>query len=398
MEQAIRKKDRNILRDLYALFLGLLPWIMIYKFPFGNFSIVVLLSFLFLPYVLLSLTRKQSKVLSFRALFILIFFLYYGYSLSNDFKTMVLLAIVAIHVIAAPKSLNFDKFVSVVQTFALVSSIAIILQVLLYTLTGYMFPLIWNDMVSEVYKETTGFVVESKNFVRFSGFFFEPSAYSKYALVGLSFLLFDGAINRKKIKKAVAITLGIVASTSSMGIIGAVGFWSYYIIVKDNYVFKNKSKIAKIVYLCILGTIILGALFTVSHGFQQSVLRVIGASSDNYDAINGRTGYSEIYLTQLSGSSFLYGLNYMEFDNYVVGYVKIMMFSGLIGLILLIFSCIACLLKNRPAVKINIIVYIVLLFFAEIVGAMSLLFYFVMFNCCNSCNNEKNRFSAYLRA
>ena len=395
MKTSNRAQSRNAIGELYTLFIGLLPLLMMYKFPFVNFGMGVLLALAFLPYVFLCVFNKGCEISSWKSILTICFFSYYCYSISADFNSLVLYIVTAIHVLVAPKSLYFDRLMRIVEKFALIASIVIIFQFFLYSLFGIFFPFVWDAYVLDSLKGAGGLFEESSGFARMSGLFLEPSHYSKYALVALTFYLFENKINRRVLRNTIIITIGIICSTSGMGIVGALGIWGYYIVMKDNYVIKNKSKLSKILFLAFFGTILLSILYFGSTGFHHSISRIIG-TSDDYNAIEGRTLYSEMYLTELSGSNLVYGLKYFELENYVVGYVKILVYSGVVGLALLILSSASFWPNNKTSVKINILMFIVLLFFSNIVGGLNLLFYYMIFN--NYYLYEKNRLSVNLRA
>lgn len=388
-----REQTRSLIGNLYAIFIGVLPLLMMYKLPFVNFGMGVLLALAFLPYVLSCVYNKKGQIITFRCFITIFFFSYYCYSVASDFNSLVLYAVSAVHIVMAPKSLYFDRLIRIVEKFALFSSVVLIFQFFLYSLFGIFIPFVWDAYVLDSLKGAGDLFEESSGFARMSGLFLEPSHYSKYALVALTFYLFENKINKRVLRNTIIITIGIICSTSGMGIVGAIGIWGYYIVMKDNYVLKSKSRLSKIIYLTLFGTILLSILYFGSTGFQHSISRIIG-TSDDYNAIEGRTLYSEIYLTELNDTNLVFGNKYFELENYVVGYVKILVYSGVVGLALLIMSLVSFLPNNKTSVKINILMFIVLLFFSNIVGGLNLLFYYVIFN--NKYIYEKNRLSVNL--
>lgn len=374
------KRSISIFGLLYTYYIGLLPVLMIYKLPFVNFGLGVLLALIFLPYVFFSAFNKtNNKFFSIQSFLIVLFLLYYAYCVSSDFNVSTLLIVVAIHVLFAPKSLYFVKFLKIVKGCVLISSVIIIFQWLIYTLFGVFIPFIIDDYILEAFKGTSGMSEESAGFYRISGLFLEPSHYSKYAIVGLAFFLFESTLNKRVFMKAIIVTIGILLSTSGIGLVGALGIWAYYFVFKDNLIVKQKSKIARVFYLLILGSFILLTLFYASNSFHHSVIRILGLS-DDYNAIEGRTLYSESYLALLGDSDWLLGIGTFEVEKYLVGYVTLLLHSGIVGLSLIIITSIAFLFNNRTAIKLNIIFFVILLFYSNIVGGLYLLFYFVMFN------------------
>lgn len=375
---------RSSVRDYYAISVGLLPFLMVYKLPFISFGLGVLLSIVFLPYVFVKLLKGQW--FHKRLILPVLFLVYYAYAVSDSFNNSLLCLIALIHIVASSSSLDYKKFAAVIKSWSLISSLILLFQWLIYHTLGVFVSFIWDEYMLDGFQGVKG-IVEGGSVARISSVFAEPSHFSKYALIGLSFILFEDSLTKKQLVKSAIISLAILLSTSGIGVVGVVVLWSAYYLYNNTNNFRKRNLFINIIFLIIGGGVVLYILYNYTDvGF--SINRIIG-SQDGYNAIEGRTVYSEMYLTYLVDGKEIYGLGFFEFDYYVVGYVKILMYSGYLGLSLLILASLCFMSKISLMVNINIVFFIVFLFFANIAGGMNFLFYFILFN---SLYVQKKRF------
>ena len=180
-------------------------------------------------------------------------------------------------------------------------------------------------------------------FYRPSGFFLEPSHVFLYFFPSIAFLLFTPKTNIRRIISAAVLSLGVVLSTSGMGIAVVAGFWAIYILLysakgnKKNEpqfsnLFTKRTLIIIAVFLCVL----IVAYFTVD--IVRNTVNSIFVNDSGSTAIAGRVRRTLNHLKKMSARDILIGyskdVEVSEFDFNVAGFFATLFKQGIIGVIL----------------------------------------------------------------
>lgn len=179
-----------------------------------------------------------------------------------------------------------------------------------------------------------------------SAFFLEPSHLAIYCIPALVFTLLsqDGIpfpeMRRKNFASAVIISIGILLSTSGLGLASVVAIWGLYIVVyaKETGLFKkirlkdivNPKTIALMLAVVVF---LVAAYFTVGV-FHSAVNRIFFTSSGEANsAIGGRTSTGIRALKMLSGKKALIGVgSAVDISNWnMSGFFYTIFKYGLIG-------------------------------------------------------------------
>jgi hypothetical protein len=220
-------------------------------------------------------------------------------------------------------SLNNSKLRRIIEVFALINVILIVIQVLGYYLLHLHIQYIPRSIVYEEYQNSYVFR-EFTGLYRPSALFLEPSHFSQYCVFALISSLFP-AEGKVKIKKAVAIGMGIVLTTSGMGIVLSFAVFAWYLVLNRRNAGNKVATILKLIPLMIVLSLVL-----LRTTFFQTALRRVFSTVEGYNAVSGRLhnwdnaigtmsyvqlwfGYGdsqsyELYLTGLSDSIYKYGI------------------------------------------------------------------------------------------
>jgi hypothetical protein len=148
--------------------------------------------------------------------------------------------------------------IRIIVGISIVATIYILIQTIVYYSIGIVLPFIipfLEPVVSE-YKDISGLISWYNQFYyRPQSFFMEPAHFSQYNLVSLALCLFwKGKFNEPtRIRTAIFISLGLVLSTSSIGVVIGLFIWCGLLL----NVFSNKITRKKVLILFILFFILL---------------------------------------------------------------------------------------------------------------------------------------------
>ncbi len=227
-----------------------------------------------------------------------------------------------------------------------------------------------------------------------SAFFLEPSHLAIYSIPALIFTLVsqDGLRplqhDRKRLRTAVIITLGMLLSTSGLGLAAAVAIWGLYIVVyaKHKGLFR-KRKIRDVLtpktLLLVIGILIVLviAYFTVGV-FRTAVNRIFTTSSgESNSAIGGRTATGIRALGILSGKYLLIGVGgAVDISNWNMSGVFYTIFKyGVVGCLLAYWLYVMSLFKLKHAYFWLAVMFVGLSFFTVHTYAAFYRLYYIAF-------------------
>lgn len=249
--------------------------------------------------------------------------------------------ITIIYVIAAINgTINLRAFLKTVYVVSIATTIVLIFQ----TVTHYLFgihinfipvPLLTDEIIAQLgrYIET-GMTLREKIY-RPAGFFDEPAHFVQFVAPLLIYLLFSPNKNREKLRSALFISIGVLLTTSGMGIAVVIACWGGYYILET---VKNDPKkmlkgLAGIAVLTIIGLV----LFYRVEIVREIVLRNFGLSSmSTYNAFGGRTNMGKLAVALLSPRELMFGTGAIPNDGevYYTGMYRIILSYGLIGFLI----------------------------------------------------------------
>ena len=220
----------------------------------------------------------------------------------------------------------------------------------------------------------------SAYFFRPSGFFLEPSHFFLYSfpLVGLCLLSPDR--NQKSMHAAIFISVGIVLTTSGMGIASVIGLWLVYFILKNND-YNLKGAFAKFfsvrtILIGIVGIILLFVAYQFVPFFHSSVDRIF--TDDNHSAIDGRVRLASSFAKSISGQAMYFGTpgitRGLEFN--LSGFYATYFKWGIVGLFFTYWFYIQGIFKLKGAYFwISLIIVVISYYTAHTHGTFYMLYY-----------------------
>ena len=360
-------------RKIYSIYIGLLPLLMFVKVPFTSYGFGTILSLLFLPYVI-GVILNTGKIFNRDDVILMIFFLYLAVRNIGSFSFFMLYGIAFIHILCAFISVDWNALKKTVIAVSVIASVCIIIQ-RFFLFFGIHFSFLINALLLDEF-QTTSSVYLGDTMNRVSGLFIEPSHFSEYTLVGLVFLLSDAKKGEGKNRDYIIIaliSLGILCSTSGIGIIGMIALFTHYILFiryKGKYPFLVRILI--LVFLVIIGGVLLYSIPLA----RLSLMRIVG-KVDDYNAVWGRTVHLSYYLNQISGKTeWIFGKGVYEFEHYLLGFARIIYQYGYCGLTLFVFSLLSYIVKKNRVVIMLCLLYGGLLVITNTTGFLNMMFYF----------------------
>ena len=186
---------------------------------------------------------------------------------------------------------------------------------------------------------------------------------------------------KKDLILAIFLSIGIIASTSGIGIATIVAVW---LLSYGKVLFNSKNFLKGFVGVLFFIVVLIIA-FNVSETFRESVLRIVGLGErSDYNAIAGRTGGVVFMWNSLSGSELWFGTGEYISRWYTWGFLgtffRIIYEYGLIGVSLftLLFLSPAFFLKSWQR---WMAFYIIVLSLVSGISIQSTIFYYILIYC-----------------
>lgn len=272
---------------------------------------------------------------------------------------------------------NFKYAMRWYGRLVLFATIYLILQVILYRTNGIFLTgtIPGLDLANELYDFEKSKILLA-NFFRPYSIFIEPGYYSQFVIPYLAYCLFkknDESKPQPEIFKAVFITVGIVLSTSGQGLILGAVIWVIWFIMII-YDFENhKLRLIPI----ILGIIFISIIpFILQNGeIQTSINRLFGSpeASANLRIYRGFAVFEQLDFLYMMfgvgygnpGSFITYNGIYTIYDipqmpDYMNSVAYVLVSSGIIGLIIILFAFIYMFINTRGFFRICILILLIL--------------------------------------
>lgn len=268
---------------------------------------------------------------------------------------------------------DFKAFVRAWIAVAAVGCVLILVQYVCYYVLDFHLQLIPTQLFREGSDQWMGLAETGKISIlgnptktyRPSSIFMEPSHMALYCVPAQLMLLFSPGLNWRRFALAVLMTVGVVASTSGLGIVLAMGLWFVYLalfcgeklgdkpilFIKGFTIRERQFKGVKIkdkrygactvpgwtvrpINIVLVGSLLLAAvlMYAFVEVFRDSINRIL-FSQDGYNAVSGRTSSGILAISKLQGSEWLIGkaVEGSEANGYMSGLFESIYKYGLLG-------------------------------------------------------------------
>lgn len=376
-----------------ALVLALAPLLQHYKGIVQNAGFTVLL--LITPILFLRTFYKLKGGLinkkCFFAIIPLIIFYFYTI-LIRDFNVMRLgyvLLLSWIFICVSNGSINISYFFKCATKIAILATIAIIIQFIAHNILGRTIDF---RPLSLLVTQQNIWVRNSVNFgvagymFRPSGFFLEPSHFFLYSFPIITVLLLSVNRDKTNLRTALFISLGLLLTTSGMGIAVLAGLWTLYFLVykkANDYTLNNILKIISVRSVVIVLLLIIVFFFAYqSIPFIQSAVDRVFYEDETNNAIEGRVRLVKDYVSSITGRAVWFGTPISELDDLdfnIPGFFATYIKWGIFGLLFSYWFYLQGLFKLKgPYFWLTLIIVVISYFTAHTHGTFYMLF-FVMF-------------------
>ena len=363
---------RKVVDRAYHICIALLPMLCLINVPGINIGLGTIILLVFLPSALNAIKncfkhdgRRVSSV------FIFTFYAYMILRADGSMARMVLCAVVYIHLLGmCCGSIRTEEIRKIIETFAIISFVLIVLQVISYYGLHYRIQYVPKTLIHKDFQESYVFK-EVDGLYRPSALFLEPSHYSQYCCFSLISVLFPED-KKADLKKAAVIAAGCLLTTSGMGIMLTFLICAWYAVVNNGLKRIHLHTLLKWIPVFILGVFILSRIPFFSAAMQRVFSNVNG-----YNAIRGRTRQWGAALGPMKGKDLWLGYgNSAEYPYYLSGLADTIYKTGLIGLFLQ-FACFIHLMIKKPVnyVLCCSLAFNLLFCFAHLTGVYEQAFY-----------------------
>ncbi len=386
--------NSTMIFDKFVTFLLVMcPILQHYKSFFMEASAVICI--VLLPYFALKLLYK--RVFVFGAVLPLILFSLYeivnhGTNIMEIAREMLLLVY---FLAAASGAIDLKFYIKSATLIAIVACILLIIQYFCYYVLGFHLQLIITPFLKSSASQwialaQTGRISVSGNLMKFyrpSAFFLEPSHLTIFLTPILTILLLSKKRNILHFLTVILISLGMVLSTSGMGIVLVIGLWALFIfnkLTKEANGFTEKIRMLfkpKTLIFLLVFCLIVFVLYLTIEPIRMSINRIFLSSSSGKSAISGRTSTGFKLIKELVGWEFWFGKS--DWGNVhkwnMTGFFYPFYTQGLIGMLLSYGFYVLSLFKTKSSYFWLSLIVIGLSFFTLHTNAAYYMMYFVFF-------------------
>ncbi len=358
-----RSNGRTVADQIATMLLALLPLLQYYRSFFQEAATVTML----VLFVYFGIRLLQTKEWHFMTMLPLLAFSVYelfnhGVGVSELAREALLMAY---YVAAASRVIDLKTFSRTVIWIAAIATALIMVQYVCYYLLGFHLQLAVPEWFKENARQWAWLVRTGRisvsgrlmSFYRPSAFFLEPSHFALYCFPSVALALLNGQPLRRKWPLAAFLSLGILLTTSGMGIVMVFGLWGLCLLrlLMGQGTFSEKIKsLVKPRALLLYGIII--AVFLVAYFavpvFRSSINRIfIPSDSTGRNAIQGRINSGLEALSLLKGSEFFFGKqNWGGVHSWnMSGFFYSIYTQGIIGMLLSYGFYVQCLFRLKDA-------------------------------------------------
>lgn len=358
----------------YALMLALLPVIMMYKVPGINMGLSTVLIAVSMFYAGIVILCRAKKV-NFSILTPIYLYLMWNIARSDgNIQSVFLCIAIMVHLTAISTGIaDVRTMKKVIINMSCIAAVAVIFQQLCYTLFSIQVPMLATDLLLNPLQGYGLRFGEAGVVFRPSAFFLEPSHLAQYCFIGMALCLVDK--ESWNIKRAAIISIGIISTTSGMGIGMVIAAWGYYFISR----LKGVGLLTRINRFFLYGfiSIILIAVASQVPIVQYTLTRAFTTDTGEMNAITGRLFWWDTYIEPMSSEEIVTGFGHDSIpEKYFTGIMEMIYGYGMICVALFYWVLIDFFRKGNILVRFISLMLAVLMIVANLSGFISVIFYF----------------------
>lgn len=371
MEHTVISKERVGMvrvstRTLYSIFVALIPIIMVFRVPVVEMGVSTVLLGVFLPYALLQRSKRETKV---SIIPIAVVVCYIMFRSTDNLRNLFLLFVVMVHAFGASRgSIDIRVARKTMENVALFASVCVIIQTLCYYGLGFHLNFFIKELVLQenqhkIISEFTG------AYYRPRAFFLEPAHMAQYSSLAIVSVLYPMKEKKADIKRAIAIALGVLLTTSGIGIALCLGVFGWYAL------FSQRKKGTKVIYLFgwSIAFVAATAILMQFSFFRFALQRVFG-EVDGYNAIWGRTLFWKRHVGSLIGTEVFFGRGTLyTMRGFMTGLMEVISCYGYVGVGGLLLMFLSFFIYGRDQfVRCGCIIFCALMCVADMFSFLSL--------------------------
>lgn len=284
--------------------------------------------------------------------------------------------------------INLKLLMRTAQMICVAASVLLVLQYICFYLFGFHLQLVITSLLLPSAEQwilgaqtgLAGITGRLNDFYRPSAFFLEPSHVYIYMFPHLFVILFGQADFRRRIVFAGLITLGMVLTTSGMGIAAAVCAWGLYLLLHDEktgtFSSKNIFRKRNLIMLGILIALFVAAAVTVPP-IRRAVARIFSTKT-GVTAIGGRVSKALKSFEGMSVRQWIFGIadTIRDVEYNMPGALAAIYRHGLIGFFLSFELYTRSLFKQKlPYFLVSLVVLVTSLFSAHTHSTVGMLYF-----------------------
>lgn len=386
------KRDAAIDLIIAAL-LALSPILQHYIGLYQNAGVTALL--ICVPILLVKICLRGHISLS-RSVYVLpliIFELYKAFDHGISFGAAAHAIIILILFLAAANAcVDLGAVLRISSLIAEAACVLIIVQYICYYILGFHLQLVsvplllpssgqWFDGVRTGLISVSG---TANGFYRPSAFFLEPSHFFLYVIPHLALtLMSEGGDRRNKLAGAILLTVGLLFSTSGMGIGCAGLIWVVYLLLyskeEDRFTIRSLASF-KTVFWVVTGLCCAVIAYLKVPFIRSTVQRIFVGDQYGNTAISGRVRQSGNLLAQIGGRELIFGVS-KDLSNITYnlsGFANTMYQYGIIGIVLSYFIYVRGVLFQRRQYRMLALIVLIVSFFSAHTHGTFYMCYYVM--------------------
>jgi len=390
INDTFRIKDINVidmLDNIHHICIALISVLYVIKVPIINLSLGTIIILAFVPRSIYFIIRNFNTKCNISAAFFFVFYLYLLFRSDGNVMRIILCCSAFLNLFGIIKgSIDVIKLRKIIEIFALVNVVLLVFQVVAYYGIHLKIQYIPRSLIYEEYRDSYVFRNDG-GLYRPSALFLEPSHFSQFCIFALLSTLFP-LDNKVKIKRALAIGMGCVLTTSGMGILLTCCVFSWYMVMSKESVDKKVRRIFKLLPVFLIALLILS-----QTAFFHTALDRVFSNVNGYNAVSGRTHNMDDAVGKMTGTTFLFGYgDHVNYRLYLTGLADSIYKYGLVCVLLEALCFIYMMLKKRDNfVWCCCIIFSVLFCVAHVTNFVSQVFYFgIIVTDANVAKNNNN--------
>ena len=413
---------KRITSDILSIYIALIPWLFMYYsgIPGTNLADIVLGVFLLFIGIFLLISKDNNVVtigntldcywpiLGF-AIYVLLHMIITWFInrdvQSNDIivrSTRILFYLIS-SVVLLPSTINPRLFFKAAKLMAVLASLYLIFQVIIYAVSGEAksgflpFMRVYSPQYTFAYK--TGYLIPKH---RPASFFLEPAHFARYISMVLPLFLMKssdiGWKNKLSIFMAAFLTISVLLSTSSIGMALSSISWAIFAFerLKAYYLKKNYKYFA---FISLLIGIIIISIIILMPSVRYTISRSLNFSADS--AFNARLGSVKLIINKYTNILRLFfgnGYGHIPAESvFIPDFFYILHGTGFIGLIFILILYTKFLFKRYISLFYNVIIFVtfVMLFVDDSFNSTNIVFILSLHFCTLRIGILKKSISIY---